>query len=85
MTNREDGGPAYPATFDEWDGHSERWRITSSGGASLRDYFAALAPPPPEWWMDQYGSKVNTLDEVAQCIAQWNFVYADAMLKARQA
>jgi hypothetical protein len=56
-----------------------------ASGPDLRDYFAAKAPPPPKWWMDSYKDHINTdLDSVAEHIAQWNYSYADAMLKARQ-
>lgn len=51
----------------------------------LRDYFASNAPTPPTWWMDSYAKGAKDLDTVADTIAQWAYVYADAMLKARKA
>jgi hypothetical protein len=53
-------------------------------GMTLLDYFATHAPPPPKWWMDCYAKRTNDLDTHAAIITQWNYVYADAMLKARQ-
>jgi hypothetical protein len=49
-------------------------------GMSLRDYFAAHAPPPPNWWMEQ----CKTLVEAANQLTAWSSVYADAMLEARK-
>jgi hypothetical protein len=34
--------------------------------------------------MKQYADKENDLSGVADCIAQWNYAYADAMLAARK-
>lgn len=44
---------------------------------TLRDYFAAHAPKPPDTW------KANKHE--AENIIQWRWAYADAMLEARQA
>lgn len=53
---------------------------------SLRDYFAAKAPAPPNWWLRGYSDaweKSNSLEIAAQHYAQWQFSYADAMLLER--
>mgnify|MGYP001041341864 CR=1 FL=1 len=73
-----DGGPAFPVSLPGWGDNG-------ASGMALRDYFAAKAPPPPAWWMDSYAKNAKDLDTVADVIAQWNYVYADAMLKARRA
>ena len=44
----------------------------------LRDYFAARAPEPPDWWWGNSGNKTCSLD------AGWNWAYADAMLAFRE-
>lgn len=66
----KDGGPAFPTAMGE--------------GMSLRDYFATHAPPPPDWWIHSYADRANDLDSVANVIAQWNYAYADAMLRERE-
>lgn len=71
-----DGGPAFPF-LPMQDRHAK------TPGMTLRDYFAAKAPPPPKWWMDSYAKSAQDLDTVAKVIAQWAFCYADAMLAAR--
>ena len=76
---RNDGGPAFPTNSDQHD--------VSSCGLSIRDYFAAHAPPPPKWWLDSYPdcfSKADRLQLPAEHWSQWAFVYADAMLAERQ-
>jgi hypothetical protein len=78
MTNKETGGPAFPAPA----GVSH---ITEQG-MTLRDYFAAKAlqgmlanagPYDPEWAEDSPGHKHAWL------IANLCYAYADEMLKAR--
>jgi hypothetical protein len=58
----------------------ERGAITgfdlTDTGMTLRDYFAAHAPEPPDWWR---GGDKNVGDVVA-----WKWRYADAMLEARE-
>ena len=44
---------------------------------TLRDYFAAHAPEPPDRW---HGG-----DRSVEDIISWRWVYADSMLKAREA
>lgn len=76
--SKETGGPAFPYEHKFGDGTANR-----DEGMTLRDYFAAKAPLPPAWWMKYWASKVNDLDAYADCITQWNYIYADSMLRAR--
>lgn len=70
MVEHQDGGPAFPRV-GEWE----------EPGMSLRDYFAAHAPPmTDEWWEDSAEEESHWVE--AQ--AAWNYAYADAMLKARE-
>jgi hypothetical protein len=91
MTNPEipyfqpdDGGPAFATTtrvingvHNNSTGRLDGQIVATTGGMSLRDYFAAHAPEPPERW---HGG-----DRGVQDIIDWRWYYADAMLKARQA
>lgn len=49
-------------------------------GMSLRDYFAAHAPPVPGWFWKNKGRSEWCDAEMA---AEWNYVWADCMIKAR--
>jgi hypothetical protein len=63
-----DGGPAFPKLTQD-----ERWKtFTSTGGMSLRDYFAAKAM--------QALAQGNYFDVTARQA----YMIADAMLKARE-
>ena len=65
--SKNDGGPAFPAEhFDLTD---------QEHGMSLRDYFAAHAPEPPERWR---GGERGVQD-----VIDWCWHYADAMLAER--
>lgn len=69
----KDGGAAFPVkNAAEWQSH----------GMTLRAYFAAHAPAPPDWWIEGYPS--SSLDEHGKLIAEWNWAYADAMLRASE-
>lgn len=88
MTTKNDGGPAFPcgekyATQDLAGVLTNHSKAPFYSGMTLRDYFAAKAPPPPDWWMENYSSRAGDLYTVADCVAQWNYVYADAMLSRR--
>ena len=48
MEDPKDGGPAFPRPLGSISG--EEWS-TAQEGMSLRDYFAAHAPPVPDWFM----------------------------------
>ena len=65
--SKDTGGPAFPATNHH--GHKLE-------GMTLRDYFAAHAPEPPESWRGG--------DKKLHDIIYWRWWYADAMLKARK-
>lgn len=77
--------PAFPATNYVIPRDLEARHVSALGktqGMTLRDYFAAHAPPAPKWWIDGYTKNATDLDTVAETIAQWNYVYADSMLAA---
>lgn len=63
--SQNDGGPAFP------------WGGNVTGGASLRDYFAAKAL--------QGFAADSTMEMGANDIAKLAYRWADAMLEARQA
>lgn len=68
-----DGGAAFPSPRGT--------RVTgevqfSEPGMSLRDYFAAHAPPAPDGWGSSYDFSED------RC-ADWAYTYADAMLAER--
>ncbi len=73
MSKINNGGPAFPS---EEPSFTERNDILGyNQGMTLRDYFAAHAPEPPESW--------NGGDRALSDIIEWRWYYADAMLKAR--
>ena len=86
----KDGGPAFPAkvSVNRDTGEIQPHQFGSNDfytpGLSLRDYFATHAPPPPGWWIEQYGA-TTSLSEHGKLIADWSWTYADAMLAAREA
>ena len=56
---------------------------TGHSGMTLRDYFACKAPTPDKQWMNNYAQQKGYRGE-AKMLADWNYEYADAMLKARE-
>lgn len=66
----DNGGPAFPHEYKFGDGTAAR-----ADGMTLRDYFAAHAPEPPNSWR---GGERSISD-----ITQWRWWYADSMLKER--
>jgi hypothetical protein len=46
-------------------------------GMTLRDYFAAHAPPVPDWYIKMRNSDMEDL-------IKWRWYYADAMLAERE-
>lgn len=86
MTEKiNDGGPAFPNTGLQvtWgdDGKQVEEREGLHAGMSLRDYFAAHAPPmDPQWHQDMRADSAMVYREDA--LADWAYHYADAMLKA---
>lgn len=43
MTTTNDGGPAFPQTEEVYNYNENRWATQSTGGISIRAYFAAKA------------------------------------------
>lgn len=70
MSNINTGGPAFPTT--------EVAMMRSLQGMTLRDYFAAKA-------MQGYLSDPECADWSAMDVAEFAYLQADAMLKAREA
>lgn len=76
MSERNDGGPAFPQMRAIVDGACARQ--VSEGGLTLRDYFAAKA------MAGMVGGTWPDLNERPE-IAKRAYLMADAMLKARTA
>jgi len=76
---RDDGGQAFPTTFD---------RCNGVAGMTLRDYFAAKALPElidKVVLRDQEtGMPQAVVTEVQEKIARGAYAYADAMLAERE-
>lgn len=83
MSDIDDGGPAFPTTLSHWNGAN----IERGPGASLRDYFAAHASDPPDEWLANMMNHHRPYEcgglEIAENIAKWKYMQADAMLAAR--
>lgn len=76
MSAKNDGGTAFPAETNEHSGaFGVPSRIVSSGGMSLRDYFAARAMQPLIAG-GQFGS--------IEYLAEKAYIYADAMISERE-
>jgi hypothetical protein len=82
----DNGGPAFPQVYDEWDHDNARIRIRSTEGMSLRDHFAIHAlggllasDAHPEIAL------FRLMDSEEKIAARAAFAYklADAMLKVR--
>ena len=71
MSKPNDGGPAFPVL----DGGAPAY------GMSLRDWFAGQAPQLPSYLQDVV--QFNTPNP-AEGDAKWRYIWADAMLKARE-
>jgi len=76
MSNTNTGGPAFPSGLIDPSTPEDAVQSLHNG-MTLRDYFAAHAPNPPETWKAKK-------DEAANIIA-WRWAYAEEMLKAREA
>lgn len=100
MANHDDGGPAFPMPFlASAAGDNTTLTVPFPGevpaGMSLRDYFAAHAPPMPEYLrleaeVQSRAAAHAQPDDIdawqgiyAYLLAKWATRYADAMLKAR--
>ena len=83
--NEEDGGPAFPVLermTNMLDEHTAKFITT--GGMSLRDYFAGQAL---QSIVRNVGSSMNNPDvqeATPDSMSAAAYVFADAMLKARQ-
>jgi hypothetical protein len=77
MKPPNDGGPAFPTT-QELNANGDVVR-GGSDGMSLRDFFAANAPPMPQMWRQV---RHDFRSEV-EAHARWSYEYADAMLAER--
>jgi hypothetical protein len=75
MNNTNTGGPAFP--FEYFDEQLQRARVMH--GMTLRDYFAAKA------MQGFMANKSNPMHYQPETDAQWAYMIADAMLKAREA
>jgi len=85
MSAQDNGGSAFPVA----DIRSAEPRTTDelrqmARGMTMRDFFAAKAPPYTDTWIQRYCRDVGYMSD-AKCMADWAYEYADAMLKARQA
>lgn len=90
MSESRDGGAAFPQleiNSCERDGHGDRIEpfTSSSGGMSLRDYFAAAALPPilKQVYHALEAAGAST-DDVFGIAATASYEAADALLAARE-
>jgi hypothetical protein len=82
--------PAFPRPMG-WNGlsnHEEHCSNDDQAGMSLRDWFAAHAPPMPDEWAS-YRRTETDLEDVAdddelRLMIEWRWEYADMMLAARE-
>jgi hypothetical protein len=79
VTSARDGGPAFPIQAFTARIGSAQVVCAPSPGLSIRDYFAAHAPPMPQAWR-QVRSDFRS---EAEAHARWALEYADAMLVER--
>jgi hypothetical protein len=87
---KNDGGPAYPVEgyYDEdgsfhgaQTGNRKGWH----SGMSLRDHFAAMAPPEEINVIMVHSGWTNLNGETwLSCVTAARMMWADAMLKARE-
>lgn len=84
----EDGGSAFPEVFSTFD--DARGMLTdvySSGGMTLRDFFAATIDVPWDHVRRIVSQQVGgsfTTQQVIDCRAQLRYAEADAMIAARE-
>jgi hypothetical protein len=83
-TERDDGGPAFPSEWKEWDHDDMEWKLQYlHRGMSVRDYFAAkalhgvLASGRTTLNFESRPTKVDDIADAA-------YLMADAMLRARE-
>lgn len=83
MTTIEDGGPAFPTTWDAANGAT----LQTDGGMSLRDWFAGQALPAivAATSAGQHNPATRDSDtHIAFAIARDAYFVADAMIAARK-
>ena len=82
---KHDGGAAFPHHVT----HPQGWAETQThGGMTLRQYYAAHAPitmADAQRTLLDWGRKVSTVADILDMLAQLRFLYADEMIKAREA
>lgn len=78
MTKPNNGGPAFPR--DASTAFSHGLAMVAQDGMTLRDYFAAHAPPMlDQWYSDSRAEGVHWAD----ADAAWRYFHADRMLAWR--
>jgi len=83
MNNTNTGGPAFPHTV-EYKG-ADCGGVVPYGGMTLRDYFAAKAMAGMLADPDTARTVQKARRKMDEAVAELAYMYADAMLKARQA
>ena len=86
MSNKKDGGPAYPRTM--WTGNDKNRSHRDVAGMTMRDYFATHSPFGINQALDILNGVGDhgpaKVDDIAQTMADLNYRYADAMLAERE-
>ena len=83
----DNGGPAFPRAMGNMGDADTIARDQGAEGMTLRDFFAAHAPPMP---LSIWGTTDLNLHTDADCagylavIAMWRYLYADAMIEQRK-
>lgn len=85
MSTINDGGPAFSGSYEEFDCDNDRWRVVSSGGMTLRDYFAAKAMVGIMAMIAAGRHDPRSGMSAEASVAVDAYRMADAMLKAREA
>lgn len=90
MSERDDGGPAFPEVFtdEEWSEVNMNYKrdVYSAGGMTLRDYFAGRALPECIIVAaEKTPGDAPNLSEMFNKAAGYAYYAADAMLAARKA
>jgi hypothetical protein len=80
MSNREDGGPAFPS-IHSIDGNWVTKPLAEFRGMTLRDYFAAAAIPACIASFDRGRNPVGMTDQIMASVA---YQVADAMIAERE-
>jgi hypothetical protein len=83
MTTQDDGGPAFPETFTDWNPDAEAREVTTYGGMTLRDYAAIKFAAA---WVPVLGMTTmqESREQRAEEATRLGLLQADAFMKARQ-